>query len=102
MVTVYNKKELLNAIEAGETEIKAGNKKMQAALSTTVGIFHLRDKLGRKPSFWELGAYLTANAAICGAVTEGTIIILTIVVCVTAFAIVAVCKDKKVKIKYLS
>lgn len=94
MITVKSKRELENAIKAGHKEIYVSDKKLQAAC-------YLASKYqGFKSVMSSITTTIMGKKVTCGAISDGTLIVVTLYICITAIAIVAIIKKCKVKINY--
>lgn len=95
MITVKSKEELENAIKAGHKEICVSGKDLQAAC-------YLASKYqDLKSSMSSITATIMSKIGTAAAIESGVIVAITISICITAVAIVAILKKCKVKINYL-
>lgn len=86
MVIAKNKRELENAIKAGNKEIYISGKRLQAAC------YLVSKYQGAKESIM--------NEVGCNLVVSGTAVIVTITICLTAVTIFAMTKKYNIKIIY--
>lgn len=95
MITVKSKEELENAIKAGHKEIYVSGKDLQAACYLASKYQNLKSAIASitKTIMTKVGTPVV--------ISEGTIIIISLFICVTAVSIVAILKKCKVKINYL-
>ena len=94
MVTVKTKEELAKAIDNGETKIKVEGKKLQAACCLAAKYQNLECALD------SLKNKLLGQIGMACAITEGTIVIISLAILMTAVAIIAILKKRNVKINY--
>lgn len=96
MITVKSKEELEKAIKAGHKEILVSGKKLQAAC-------YLASKFQSLSSEKEIFTKnIMSNVGTAAAVSEATVIFITITICITAISIIAIIKGCNVKIDYLN
>lgn len=96
MITVNNKKELENAIKTGHKEIYISDKKLQAAC-------YLASKYqNTKSAMASISATIMSKIGTAAAIEGGAIVAITISICITAIAIIAIIKEYNVKIDYIN
>ncbi len=95
MITVKSKKELEIAIKAGHKEICISDKKLQAACYLASKYQNFESTLVSIP------VIIMSKVGGMAVISEGAVVAITISICITAVAIVAIIKRCKVKINYL-
>lgn len=95
MITVKSKKELEDAIKAGHKEIYISDKKLQAACYLASKYQNLESTLS------SISEIIMSKVGGMAVISEGAMIVITISICITAVAIVAIIHKCKVKINYI-
>lgn len=95
MIIVKSKEELENAIKAGHKEIYVSGKDLQAACYLASKYQDLKSAMS------SITATIMSKIGTAAVISGGTMIAITISICITAVAIVAIIQKCKVKINYL-
>lgn len=94
MITVKSKEELENAIKAGHKEIYVSGKDLQAACYLASKYQNL------KSAITSITKTIMTKVGTPAVISEGTIIIISLFICVTAVSIVAIIYKCDVEIDY--